>query len=203
MTTYKTKGPLLSCSMRSEFALHTTFNREASLEQQHPGKMALHFFNILLFSLILKGAVSNPNIGQEDTCVYSFQVPRQESHAACSDSVILDQQLLKTMVLSLQQQFSQIHDQQQNVQRQVGQLHEHFLKNATNTVVEQVLSLQQQVIQLQDRLMDAQKLADEMQDYRETAEEQFQLLAYNQSSTEKGMQSLQGLVESVQESKWV
>ena len=84
----------------------------------------------------------------------------------------------------------------------MGQLHEHFLKNATNTVVEQVLSLQQQVIQLQDRLMDAQRLADEMQDYRETAEEQFRLLAYNQSSTERGMQSLQGLVERVEESKW-
>ena len=68
--------------------------------------MALHFCNILLFCLILKGAVSNPSIGQEDTCVYSFQVPRQESHAACSDSVSLDQQLLKTMVLSLQQQFN-------------------------------------------------------------------------------------------------
>ena len=159
-------------------------------------------FLVVLCSV--KTVVSSPNIGHDqDTCVYSFQVPRQDSQAACSDSVSLDQQLLKTMVLSLQQQFSQIQDQQQNVQHQVGQLHEHFLKNATNTVVEQVLSLQQQVIQLQDRLMDAQKLVEELQDYKETAQEQFRQLAYNHSSTEHELQNLHGLVETVQESKLI
>ena len=46
-----------------------------------------------------------------------FQVPRQDSHAACSDSVSLDQQLLKTMVLSLQRQVAVQQQQLGNSQR--------------------------------------------------------------------------------------
>ena len=59
----------------------------------------------------------NPSVEQaEDTCVYSFQVPRQDSHAACSDSVSLDQQLLKTMVLSLQRQVTELQQHLVNTQ---------------------------------------------------------------------------------------
>ena len=75
------------------------------------------FITLVLSLMFCVGTVvSNPSIGQsEDTCVYSFQVPRQDSHAACSDSVSLDQQLLKTMVLSLQQRVTQLQEHLNNI----------------------------------------------------------------------------------------
>lgn len=64
---------------------------------------------VLTFSHVLLSAEStNPQISEPQD---QAQDPFQDSIAACIDSISLDQQLVKTMVISQQKQITQLQDQ--------------------------------------------------------------------------------------------